>query len=100
VWTPPLIVGGFAGYYSLGFAYEKGVMAEIDRIAIRILRHKVGYVGLGVVMPTFQWYTAWGVRVTAAAIAAGVCTGVIKIGSFVYKRVKPVDCESKENSVG
>lgn len=70
-WTPRTIVAGFAGYYSLGVAYEMGIMAAIDRIAIRILRHFMGYAGIGAFMPTFQWYSAWGVRV-ASALGAGI----------------------------
>ncbi len=68
-WTPRTCVAGAAGFYSLGLAYEKGVMAAIDRIAIQLLRHHVGYIGLGAIMPTFQWYSAWGVRLTAALMA-------------------------------
>lgn len=96
VWTPQLIVGGFVGYYSLGFAYEKGVMAGIDQIAIKILKPKVGYVGLGAVMPTVQWYAAWGVRVTSAAIAVGVCSAAIKIGIKAYKCIR-TDLDAKKN---
>src|SRR6202030_3659505 len=65
-WTPRTIIAGFAGYYSLGVAYERGIMAAIDRIAIRILYHFVGYAGIGALMPTIQWYAAWGVRIAAA----------------------------------
>ncbi len=68
-WTPRTCVAGAAGFYSLGIAYEKGLMAAIDRIAIQVLRHHVGYMGLGAIMPTFQWYSAWGVRLTAALLA-------------------------------
>jgi hypothetical protein len=70
-WTPRTIVAGLAGYYSLGLAYDQGLMASIDRIAIRILRHFMGYVGIGGFMPTFQWYSAWGLRMLAA-IGAGL----------------------------
>jgi hypothetical protein len=70
-WTPRTIVAGFAGYYSLGVAYEMGVMAAIDRIAIRILRHFMGYAGIGAFMPTFQWYSAWSVRIVSA-LGAGL----------------------------
>ena len=75
--APRLIVLGFAGYYSLGVAYEKGIMAAIDRVAIRILRHYVGYAGLGAIMPTFQWYAAWSVR-ALAAIGAGILYDLIE----------------------
>ncbi len=76
-WTPRLIVMGFVGYYSLGVAYEKGIMAAIDRVAIRILRHYVGYAGLGALMPTFQWYAAWSVR-ALAVIGAGLLYDLIE----------------------
>lgn len=70
-WTPRAIVAGAAGYYCLGIAYDMGVMAAIDRTAIRILRPSLGYIGMAAFMPTFQWYAAWGLR-TVAAIAAGL----------------------------
>lgn len=59
-WTPRVIVAAIAGYYSLGIAYEMGIMAAIDQVAISVLKDSVGYAGLGAVMPTFQWYSAWG----------------------------------------
>lgn len=68
-WTPRIIVAAVAGYYSLGIAYETGLMAEIDKIAIQILKNWVGYAGLGALMPTFQWYSAWAVRFIAGAVA-------------------------------
>lgn len=70
-WTPRAIVAGFTGYYSLGIAYDIGLMAAIDRIAIRILRYLLGYVGIGALMPTIQWYAAWGVRMVTA-LGAGL----------------------------
>jgi len=70
-WTPRVLVAGFVGYYSLGIAYDLGVMAAIDKVAIRILKNWVGYAGVGAAMPTVQWYTAWAVRVTSAG-AAGI----------------------------
>ncbi len=76
-WAPRAIVAGVAGYYSLGFAYDKGIMAAIDRLAISIFRHTVGYTGIGAFMPAFQWYSAWGVRMTAA-LGAGVLYDVIE----------------------
>lgn len=69
-WTPRAIVAGLAGYYSLGIAYHMGIMAAIDRIAMHIFLPSLGYMGMGFFMPTFQWYSAWGVRVLAA-IGAG-----------------------------
>ena len=70
-WTPRAIIAGLAGYYSLGIAYDKGLMAAIDRIAIYIFRHTFGFVGMGAFMPSFQWYSAWAVRIVAA-FAAGI----------------------------
>jgi hypothetical protein len=65
-WTPRTIVAGLGGYYSLGIAYEHGIMAFIDRLAIAVLRKNMGYVAIGAFMPTLQWYSAWAVRLTAA----------------------------------
>jgi hypothetical protein len=70
-WTPRAIVAGLGGYYSLGIAYDRGIMAAIDRIAIPVLRKTMGHVGMGAVMPTFQWYSAWGVRFISA-LGAGL----------------------------
>lgn len=82
-WTPRLLVAGLAGFYSLGVAYDLGLMAAIDQLAIRILKHQVGYVGLGAAMPTVQWYAAWGVRMTAA-IGAGL------LYDFIERIVKTI----------
>lgn len=76
-WTPRAIAAGLAGYYCLGIAYETGLMAAIDRIAMRILRPSLGYMGMAAFMPTFQWYSAWAVRVVAA-IAAGLLYDLIE----------------------
>ena len=76
-WTPRAIVAGIAGYYCLGIAYEMGIMAAIDRIAIRILRPSLGYMGMAAIMPTFQWYSACGIRVLAA-ITAGLLYDLIE----------------------
>ncbi len=69
-WTPRIVVSTVAGYYSLGVAYERGVMALIDRVAIQILLPRVGYLGLGAVMPTVQWYAAWAVRIAVTIAVA------------------------------
>jgi hypothetical protein len=76
-WTPRAIVVGLAGYYSLGVAYETGIMATIDRWAIRILRPSMGYMGIAAFMPTFQWYSAWSVRIVTA-IGAGFLYDLIE----------------------
>jgi len=70
-WTPRAIMAGLGGYYSLGIAYDHGVMAALDRVAIALFRRTMGHVGMGAFMPTFQWYSAWGVRFIAA-IGAGI----------------------------
>lgn len=71
-WTPRLVVVLLAGYYSLGIAYDTGVMAACDRVAISLLKEWFGYVGIGAMMPPFQWYSAWGFR-----CIAGICAGII-----------------------
>ncbi len=62
-WTPRVIAVGIGGYYGLGIAYELGIMALIDKVAIQIIGHFFGYAGIGALMPTVQWYSAWGVRI-------------------------------------
>lgn len=85
-WGPRAIVAGLAGYYCLGVAYESGLMAAIDRIAMRILRPSLGYMGMAAFMPTFQWYSAWGVRVVAA-IGAGFLYDLIeRIFNAIYQK--------------
>lgn len=69
-WTMRAGVGGFCGFYSLGFCYEYGVMAKIDAIAISVILPSIGYAGLGAFMPGFQWYSAWAVRVVAGLLGA------------------------------
>lgn len=68
-WTPRAIMAGLGGYYSLGIAYDYGLMASIDRVAIAVFRKTMGHVGMGAFMPTFQWYSAWAVRFSAAVTA-------------------------------
>jgi hypothetical protein len=89
-WTPRAGVAFYAGYYSLGFAYEKGVMAAIDRIAIPILLRAFGYAGIGAFMPTFQWYSALSVRLVAA-LAAGILYDLAeRIVLFVWRLCFPL----------
>jgi hypothetical protein len=71
-WTPRTAVAIVGGYYGLGFAYEMGWMAAIDQLAIPILKSMAGYFGVGLIMPTFQWYAAWAVRITL-----GLCAGLV-----------------------
>lgn len=68
-WTPRSAVAGLAGYYCLGIAYNTGIMAAIDRLTMHILRPSMGYMGMAIFMPTFQWYSAWGVRVVSAIVS-------------------------------
>lgn len=87
-WTPRVLVAAISGYYCLGYAYEKGLMAAIDKVAISILKSSVGYAGLGAMMPTFQWYSAWGVRMTCAT-AAGVTYDLTeRLTLCIYHRFK------------
>lgn len=68
--TPRLLIAGVTAYYILGYAYTEGWMAAIDKIAMKIMQHyKMGYSAIGALMPTIQWYAAWGVRITAGALA-------------------------------
>lgn len=69
-WTPRAIAVGVGGYYGLGLAYSSGLMAAIDKLAIPIIQHQLGYIGLGAIMPTFQWYAAWSARITFGALFA------------------------------
>lgn len=71
-WTPRALVVAVGGYYGLGLAYELGLMALIDQVAIQILKQTVGYAGIGAAMPTVQWYSAW-----AARIVIGLGSGII-----------------------
>lgn len=71
-WGPRTIAAAIGGYYCLGIAYKIGLMAAIDKIAIPILVHSVGYAGLGAIMPLFQWYTAVGIRIVSAVLAAAL----------------------------
>lgn len=87
-WTPRAIAAGIGGYYALGLAYEFGLMAVIDRLAIRILKQAVGYAGIGALMPTFQWYSAWGVRITAASMTGLFYDGVERLAFWCYRRVQ------------
>ncbi len=71
-WTPRAIAVAIGGYYGLGIAYECGLMALIDQVAIQVIKHFAGYAGIGAFMPTVQWYAALGARITI-----GLCVGVI-----------------------
>lgn len=70
-WGPRTIVAAFAGYYGLGYAYMNGITDQIDSVAKRIFYDYFGgYAGVGAFMPSFQYYSAWGIRAAAAIGAA------------------------------
>lgn len=86
--TPRIIVAGAVGYYVLGYAYMNGYMADIDKFAMLVMSKylSMGYMAIGALMPTVQWYAAWGVRVSCG-LAAGLAYDVmervvISSGSF------------------
>lgn len=66
-WTPQVLFACCVGYWSVGIAYELGIMASLDKVAIYFLKQHVGTIGVGALMPQFQWYSAWAVRTVAAA---------------------------------
>lgn len=87
-WGARIIVVSLAGYYSLGVAYQTGLMAKIDQYAIKIFLHFFGYAGLGAFMPTFQWYSAWGVRFAAAFTAVVIWDLTVNIASYAATKFK------------
>jgi hypothetical protein len=82
-WTPRAIVIGVGAYYGLGIAYEIGLMAAIDKIAIGILKKSVGYAGIGALMPTVQWYSSLAVRFGMAAVASLSYDLSLRTASFI-----------------
>ena len=87
-WTPRALAVLVGGYYGLGLAYGWGVMAAVDKLAIAVLKYYVGYVGVGALMPTFQWYAAWAVRFSFG-IALGLIYDLLeKVVKYVMHRVK------------
>ncbi len=91
-WAPRALAIGCGGYFGLGVAYELGLMAAIDRVAISILKQWVGYIGIGALMPTVQWYSALAVRCGMAAAAALIYNIVERICQVSYR----VLCASTE----
>lgn len=86
-WTPRAIAAAVGGYYGLGIAHELGLMAMIDQIAIQVIKHFFSYAGIGALMPTVQWYSAWAVR-----IVIGLATGFLydlaeKCAKYCYFRI-------------
>lgn len=80
-WTPRAIAVAIGGYYGLGMAYEFGLLALVDQLAIQAIKHLAGYAGVGALMPTVQWYSAWGLR-----IVLGLVTGLVY--DFIETKVK------------
>ncbi|EKE07902.1 MAG: hypothetical protein ACD_17C00467G0002 [uncultured bacterium] len=70
-WTPRAIAVSLGAYYGLGMAYDFGLMAIVDQVAIRVIKHFSGYIGVGALMPTVQWYAAWTARILFA-VGAGI----------------------------
>lgn len=91
-WTPRIIFVGIGGYYSLGVAYQFGIMAAIDKVAIKVLKHWVGYAGIGAVMPTFQSRAAWVVRGVSAAGAGLIYDSTERIVKYGVRKIycKPI----------
>lgn len=90
-WTPRAVTAAIGGYYGLGIAYELGIMAAIDAIAIQTLKHFVGYAGIGALMPTAQWYSAWGVRIAIGLIAGFAYDLAERCALCTYSRLVPAD---------
>jgi len=87
-WTPRVISVLIGGYYGLGIAYEVGLMALIDQVAIQVIKHFSGYAGLGALMPTVQWHAAWIVR-GLFGVCAGVLYDTVEKGVKVWCRKFP-----------
>lgn len=91
-WTPRVIVIGLGAYYGLGIAYEIGLMASVDKLAIAILKQSVGYAGIGFFMPTIQWYAAVGVRVIIGGLgglAYDLCERVVTHVYILFSSLVP-----------
>jgi hypothetical protein len=88
-------------YYSLGFAYKTGLMARIDLIAIEVLSHFTGYMGVAIWMPTVQWYAAVGVRIAAGAVCGLLYTIIEKVAKKLYGIyvVKSQEMEKKISNI-
>ena len=96
-WTPRALAVAIGGYYGLGIAYEMGLMALIDSVAIQIIKHFCGYAGIGALMPTVQWYSALGARL-AIGLGAGIlydvaerCVSCIHAKIFALVSERAVD---------
>lgn len=63
-------------------------MAAIDKIAIGILKKSVGYVGIGALMPTVQWYSSIGVRITMAAAGSLAYDLCLRAANYTAWRLK------------
>ncbi len=88
-WAPRLLFATVCGHYCLGWAYEVGLMHQIDLIAMGIFKHFVGRTGLSVFMPRFQAYSPQVFQSVASMMGALLFTGVEKTCSFVYQKMAP-----------
>ena len=85
-WTPRALAALAGGFYSLGLAYDLGLMIEIDRLAIKLIRPWLGHIGIGLFMPTFHWYAAWGVRCLAALLTGLIYDLLARLVRYLIKR--------------
>lgn len=86
-WTPRIVVGLVVGYYSLGFAYELGLMHKIDLLAMSIFKHFFGRIGVGAFMPAFQPYAAYFIRCIAALSGTLVYDRTERLALYVYHKI-------------
>ena len=92
-WGPRLVVVTLGAYYGLGIAYELGIMAKIDQIAIRYIKSFFGggltaSLWVGLLMPGVQSYSAIGVRI-AVGFSAGFCYDRLEcVAQFAYRKLQ------------
>lgn len=60
-WTPRIVCAYYVGVYGLGYAYKEGIMFKIQFKAMQFFFPRVGYAGLGVIMPQIDWYASKGI---------------------------------------
>jgi len=87
-WTPRAAFALVGGVYGLGIAYETGLMALIDRVAIYVIKRFFGYVGVGALMPTIQWHAAWLARSTIGGCAAFTYDLTERGSVYVYQKYR------------
>lgn len=94
-WAPRALAILVGGYYGLGLAYSCGLMAAIDKLAIAIIQQQVGYIGLGAIMPTFQWYAAWSARITFSALFALLYDTIERIAKYLLFQTQNGECRTQ-----